>query len=76
MSQLVTQLSWSHYIELLPLKNMDEIKYDINICREQNIGRDLLREKIRNNEYSRLPIETKNKLMLDDKIAVRKYELV
>ena len=71
VSQLATQLSWSHYVELLPLKNIDEIKYYINICKEQNIGRDLLREKIRNNEYSRLPVETKNKLMLDDKIEVK-----
>lgn len=26
VSQLATQLSWSHYIELLPLKNIDEIR--------------------------------------------------
>ena len=71
VSQLATQLSWSHYVELLPLKNIDEIKYYINICKEQNIGRDSLREKIRNNEYSRLPVETKNQLMLDDKIEVK-----
>lgn len=71
VSQLATQLSWSHYVELLPLKNIDVIKYYINICRERNIGRDLLRKKIRNNEYERLPIETKNKLILDDKIEVK-----
>ena len=71
VSQLATQLSWSHYVELLPLKNIDEIKYYINICKEQNIGRDSLRKKIRNNEYSRLSIETQNKLMLDDKIEVK-----
>ena len=71
VSQLATQLSWSHYVELLPLKNIDEIRYYINICREQNIGRDLLREKIRNNEYNRLPIETKSKLILDDKIEAK-----
>ena len=71
VSQLATQLSWSHYVELLPLKNIDEIRYYINICREQNIGRDLLREKIRNSEYNRLPIETKNKLILDDKIEAK-----
>ena len=71
VSQLATQLSWSHYVELLPLKNIDEIRYYINICRERNIGRDLLREKIHNNEYSRLPVETKNKLMFDDKIEVK-----
>ena len=71
VSQLATQLSWSHYIELLPLKNIHEIKYYINICREQNIGRDLLRKKIHNNEYNRLPIETKNKLILNDEIGIK-----
>ena len=71
VSQHATQLSWSHFVELLPLKNIDEIRYYINICREQNIGRDLLREKIHNNEYNRLSIETKNKLILDDKIEVK-----
>ena len=71
VSQLATQLSWSHYVELLPVKNIDEIRYYINICRERNIGRDLLRKKIRNNEYNRLPIETKNKLIIDDKLEVK-----
>ena len=71
VSQLATQLSWSHYVELLSLKNIDEIRYYINVCREQNIGRDLLREKIRNNEYERIPIETRNKLIFNDKIEVK-----
>lgn len=71
VSQLATQLSWSHYVELLPVKNIDEIRYYINICRERNIGRDLLRKKIRNNEYNRLPIEIKNKLIIDDKLEAK-----
>lgn len=71
VSQLATQLPWSHYVELLPLKNIDEVKYYINICKERNIGRDLLREKIRNKEYNRLPIETKNKLMFEDKVEAK-----
>ena len=71
VSQLATQLPWSHYVELLPLKNIDEVKYYINICKERNIGRDLLREKIRNKEYNRLPLETKNKLMLEDKVEAK-----
>ena len=74
VSHLATQLSWSHYVELLPLKNIDEIKYYINICRERNIGRNLLREKIHNNEYSRISIETKEKLINNKKLEV--YDLV
>ena len=71
VSQLATQLSWSHYVELLPLKNIDEIRYYINICREQNIGRNLLREKIKNKEYQIIPIETKNKIVSKEKIEVK-----
>ena len=71
VSQLATRLSWSHYVELLPLKNIDEIRYYINICKERNIGRDLLREKIHNKEYNRLPIETKNKLIIYDNLEVK-----
>jgi len=71
VSQFATQLSWSHYVELLPLKNIDELKYYINICKEQHIGRDLLREKIHNKEYERLPVETKNKFITEDKIEVK-----
>ena len=71
VAPLARQLSWSHYVELLPLKNIDEIRYYINICRGRNIGRDLLREKIRNNEYNRLPVETKNKLIFNDEVEVK-----
>ena len=71
VSQLATQLSWSHYVELLSLKNIDEIKYYINVCKEKNVGRDLLRKKIKNKEYERLPIETKNKLMVEDTIDAK-----
>ena len=71
VSQFATLLSWSHYVELLPLKNIDEIKYYINICRERNIGRDLLREKIYNDEYNRLSLETKNKLVAEDRVEIK-----
>jgi len=71
VSQLATQLSWSHYIELLPLKDIDEIKYYIEICIEQHLGRDYLRKKIRNMEYKRIPIETRNKLIKNEKLEVK-----
>ncbi len=71
VSQLATQLSWSHYVELLSLKNIDEIRYYINICKEQNVGRDLLRKKIHNNEYNRLPLKTKNKFITDEQFDVK-----
>ena len=60
---LGTKLSWSHYRELLTIKNIDEIIYYIHICEEGNLSRRQLQEKIKNNEYNRLSSETKIKLI-------------
>lgn len=70
-STMSTKLTWSHYTELLPIKNEDEMMYYYNSCLNQNIDVRSLREKIKNNEYERLPLETKNKLINDTKIEVK-----
>ena len=56
------QLSWSHYRELLPLKDLDEIKYYIYISEKNNLSRDELKVRIKSNEYERLSEDTRNKL--------------
>ena len=61
-SALPTRLTWSHITELLTLKNPHEINYYINIIYKQNISYRKLKERIKNKEYERLPLETKNKL--------------
>ena len=63
MSTLSTLLSWSHYSEMLVIKNINEINYYIKICEEQNLAVRELRNKIKNKEYQRLDIKTKNKLI-------------
>ena len=60
---LDTKLCWSHYRELLTIKNIDEIIYYIHICEEGNLSRRQLQEKIKNHEYNRLSSETKIKLI-------------
>jgi len=55
------ELSWSLYRTLLSISNTDEIEYYILICKQQNLSVRQLREKIKNQEYERLPKETKNK---------------
>ena len=70
-STMSTKLSWSHYTELLPIKNDDEMMYYYSLCINQHIDVRSLREKIHNNEYNRLPTETKNKLIIDDKLEVK-----
>ena len=70
-SPVATKLSWSHYSELLSIKDENELIYYINIAVERNLSKRELREKIKNNEYERIPIETKNKLTLDDDLEVK-----
>ena len=60
---LRSKLSWTHYRSLLKLRNIDEISYYIKVCEEQNLSTRQLDEKIKLNEYERLPESTKNKLI-------------
>ena len=54
MSTVSTQLSWSHYVELLNIDNINKINYYIKISLEQNLSVRELRYKIKNKEYERL----------------------
>ena len=63
VSTLSTQLTWSHYTELLSIEDESELQYYINLCINQNINVRNLRLKIKSNEYERLPENTKNKLI-------------
>ena len=71
VSTLSTQLSWSHYSELLSIKNADKLSYYLNLSIIQNIGVRELREKIKSKEYERLPDETKNKIIKEEKLEVK-----
>ena len=64
------KLSWSHYCELLSIKDMNKIEYYINIIEQLNLSVRELRSKIKNQEYERLPNETKNKLINKEKSNV------
>ena len=57
------QLSWSHVLAILPICNIHEINYYINISIKQNLSYRELRNKIKNKEYERLDESTKNKLI-------------
>ena len=65
------QLTWSHYVKLLPLKNVEEIKYYINITKRSNLSKRALAERIRSNEYGRLRTETKLKLKEEKNKSIR-----
>lgn len=66
-----SQLSWSHYRELLSITDENEIEYFINLALNNNLSYRELGKRIKSNEYKRLPIKTKNKLMIEDKIEIK-----
>ena len=70
VSTLWTQLTWSHYREVLSLEDINKITYYLNICEEQNLSVRELRQKIKSDEYERLDEETKKKLKIKEELKV------
>ena len=68
---LAHQLTWSHYCELLPLKDINEINYYVKITIEQCLSKRQLRERIKNKEYQRLDDKTKLKLINKEEIDIK-----
>ena len=69
-SPLATKLSYSHYVELLPFKDINKIKYYIYVCEKYNLSRNELRERIKNKEYERLDEETRNKIINKENVQL------
>ena len=66
VSPLVTQLTWSHCLLLIPLKNINKINYYIKQVSNRNLSKRQLELIIKNNEYERLPEETKKKITIKE----------
>ena len=62
-STLWTKLCWSHYREVLSLKNIDEIKYYLTECENKSLTQRQLHELIKQHTYNRLSSKTKIKLI-------------
>lgn len=71
MATLSPDLSYSHYVELLPYDDINKVKYYINIIEEQNLSIRELRNKIKSNEYERLDESTKLKLIKEEKLDIK-----
>ena len=54
LSQQFYKVSWSHYTELLKIKNIKEVKYYIYLVECQNLSVRELRKKIKSKEYERV----------------------
>jgi len=60
------KLSWSHYDEILRFDDISKITYYIKISEEHNLSIRQLRNRIKSNEYERLPESVKNKIISKD----------
>jgi len=67
------QLTYGHYVEVLPIEDFDKIKYYIMISEQQNLSIRELRKKIKNNEYERLDENTKLKLIKAEEVKVEDF---
>ena len=73
LQPLAAILSWTHYCIILPLQDIDRIKYYINECKKNNLGKRELQQKIKSNEFERLDDKTKEKLMENKEIEIQDY---
>ena len=73
VSPLVTQLTWTHYIILLSIKDFNKIYYYIKQVTKRNLTKRQLEEIIKNKEYERLPEETKSKLINKEKLNIQDF---
>ena len=66
---LSAKLSWSHYCEILWFDD-NKFQFYLKIAELNSLSIRQLRERIKSNEYERLPESTKNKLMNQDESNV------
>ena len=70
MQTLSAQLSWSHYCELLSIRDIEKIRFYIKQIESHNLSIRELRQRIKNKEYERLDEETKSKLINNEQITL------
>ena len=64
------KLSWSHYREVLSLKDINEVIYYLNECENKNLTQRQLHILIKQRTYNKLSNETKNKLISKEELKV------
>lgn len=69
---LSAKLSWSHYCEIIWLDD-NKFQYYVKTIELNNLSIRQLRERIKSNEYEKLPESTKNKLINQDETNVVDY---
>jgi len=68
---LSAKMSWSHYDEVMKLKDINKINYYILRVNEGNLGIRELRTIIKSKEYERLPEDVKEKLKSKQELELK-----
>ncbi|MBO5120710.1 MAG: DUF1016 family protein [Bacilli bacterium] len=68
-STVSTKLTWSHYCELLTIKDMQSILYYKNKVEKESLSIRELRNIIKSKEYERISEDTKEKILKKDNIS-------
>ena len=63
VAPLVQQLTWSHCLILIPIKDINKIYYYASQVSARNLSKRQLEYLVKSNEYERLDENTKNKLI-------------
>lgn len=71
MQSVTANLSWGHWIELLSIKDIEEIRYYATQTEIRCLTTKKLREIIKHDEYGRIPLETRRKIKLKSEVNVK-----
>ena len=70
---LVSKLSWTTFLILMPLNDNNKMYYYANQCLINNLSKRQLQYKIKSKEYERLDKKTKDKLINQEKTVVSDF---
>ena len=71
VTPLVRQLSWTHCLILLPIKDINKINYYVKQVLKRNLSKRELECIIKTNEYERLSESTRNKIIMREKLEIK-----
>lgn len=66
-------LSWSHYVDIITLKDVNQMNYYIELSIYEGLGVRGLRDRIKRKEFERLDSNTKYKLINKEKIEINDF---
>ncbi len=68
-----TELTWTHYRELLSLDDYNEILYYIDVSIKDNLSYRELHERIKKKEYHRIDLKTKVKMINNEELIITDF---